>query len=184
MDSFIIHLPDFRVVVCKKCQYAILPSQIDAHFKPRKSTRSKKPAKQLHGVGKDLCERIKRDVAKVEGLIPNPEALKECEFSFPPSTAGPISALGDPEKNGLRCTAKVEGQECGYICCSLQFMQRHYEVEHQWKNEQKGRPKKGVEHNVPWRTGIHCQRFFKQGHKSQYFEVQPIYPSIDGSHQG
>ena len=25
---------------------------------------------------------------------------------------------------------------------------------------------------MPWRTGVHCQRFFIQGHKSGYFEVQ------------
>ncbi|OBT60247.1 hypothetical protein VE03_10381 [Pseudogymnoascus sp. 23342-1-I1] len=25
---------------------------------------------------------------------------------------------------------------------------------------------------VPWQAGIHCQRFFEQRHKSQYFEVQ------------
>ncbi|OBT70934.1 hypothetical protein VF21_10104 [Pseudogymnoascus sp. 05NY08] len=27
---------------------------------------------------------------------------------------------------------------------------------------------------VLWRTGAHCQRFFKQGPKSRYFEVQPV----------
>ncbi|KFZ20064.1 hypothetical protein V502_03376 [Pseudogymnoascus sp. VKM F-4520 (FW-2644)] len=27
---------------------------------------------------------------------------------------------------------------------------------------------------VLWQTGAHCQRFFKQGPKSQYFEVQPV----------
>ena len=25
---------------------------------------------------------------------------------------------------------------------------------------------------MPWRTGVHCQRFFKSGPKSGYFEVQ------------
>ena len=57
-------------------------------------------------------------------------------------------------------------------------MQEHCGVVHQWKNkESRGRPKKdriGQIPSVPWRTGVHCQRFFKQGHKSQYFEVQPV----------
>jgi hypothetical protein len=178
MDEFLIHLPDFHVIVCKKCQYAVLPSQIDAHFMPKKPTRSKKPVKKRHGIGKALCERIKKNVAQINGLIPNPEVLKQCEFPFPPSTATPISALGQPEPNGMRCAAQVGGGECGYICCSLQQIQEHSWAEHQWKSEDKGgRPGKqnpGSAKRVPWQTGIHCQRFFKQGYKSQYFEVQPI----------
>ena len=94
MDEFLIHLPDFHVIVCKKCQYAVLPSQIDAHFMPKKPTGSKKPVKKRHGIGKALCERIKKDVAQINGLIPNPEVLKQCEFLFLPATAIPISALG------------------------------------------------------------------------------------------
>lgn len=31
MDQF-IHLPGFRVIICKKCQYVVLPSEVDAHF--------------------------------------------------------------------------------------------------------------------------------------------------------
>jgi hypothetical protein len=119
INEFMIYLPDFHVIVCKKCQYAVLPSQIDAHFMPKKPTRSKKPVKKRHRIGKALCERIKKDVAQINGLIPNPEVLKQCEFPFPPSTATPISALGQPEPNGMRCAAHVRGRECEYICCSL-----------------------------------------------------------------
>jgi hypothetical protein len=177
MDEFMIHLPDFHVVVCKKCQYAVLPSQIESHFIPKKPTGSKKPAKKAHGFSKVTCERIKQDIAKIDGLIPNPEALKQCEFPFPPATARPIPELGPPQTNGMRCTFTVGGGECRYICCSLQQMQEHCGIVHQWKNkESRGRPKKDRigQLSVPWQTGIHCQRFFKQGHKSQYFEVEPI----------
>lgn len=48
---------------------------------------------------------------------------------------------------------------------------------YQWKSEQRGRPRKENPRSartVPWQRGIHCQRFFKQGHKSQYFEIQHV----------
>jgi hypothetical protein len=53
-------------------------------------------------------------------------------------------------------------------------MQTHQWEEHEWKSEQKrGRPKrKASNRQVPWQTNVHCQRFFIQGHKSGYFEVQ------------
>jgi hypothetical protein len=31
MDRF-IHLPEFRVIICKECKYAVLLSHINAHF--------------------------------------------------------------------------------------------------------------------------------------------------------
>ena len=55
-------------------------------------------------------------------------------------------------------------------------MQIHQWEDHKWKSKRKGgRPKKKTnnrDHQVPWRTSVHCQRFFIQGHKSGYFEVQ------------
>lgn len=125
MNEFMVHLPDFHVVVCKKFQYAVLPSQIEGHFMPKKPTGSKKPSKKPHGLSKVTCERIKQDVAQINGLIPSPRALQQSEFPFPPATAAPIPALGQPKMNGMRCKAQVEERECGYICCSLQQMQEH-----------------------------------------------------------
>ncbi len=177
MDEFLTHLPDFHVVVCKKYQYAVLPSQIDAHYMPKKPTGSKKVVKRPHGLDKVTRDRIKKDIAKIEGLIPNPEVLKQCPFIFPPATARPIPALAQPQV-AIRCRFPVQEGECGYICCSSQQIQNHCTDDHQWKNtESRGRPRKARVRqipSVPWETGIHCQRFFPQGPKSQYFEVQPV----------
>jgi len=175
MNGFLIHLPYFRVVVCKKCQCAVLPSQIEAHFIPRKPTGSKKPAKQIHGIGKELCMRIKNDIDKIEGLIRNPEHLKQYEFSFPPSTI-PIPVLGSPETNGLQCTFKIGEEECGYICCPLQYMQRHCELEHQWKCLQKGRPKKGVEHHISWRQESIASVFSSRDTSHSISKFNPFPP--------
>lgn len=165
-----IHLPDFHVVVCKKCQYAVLPSQIDIHFAPQKPHGTTKTSSKPHSLSKGVRERIKAGVAQIDGLIPSPDVLKHYPFSFPPATSRPIPALFPPKTDGIRCTFKVGEGECGYICCSLRQMREHCGVEHQWKSQEKGgRPMKGFGNptpTVPWQTGIHCQRFFKQGHKS------------------
>ena len=66
MDQF-IHLPDFRVIICKKCKYAVLPGHIDAHF-----------ARQWpHRFNKQERNRIVKEVAKVKGSTRDEQELKE-----------------------------------------------------------------------------------------------------------
>jgi hypothetical protein len=77
-------------------------------------------------------------------------------------------------KDYIQCTFETAGKVCQYICGTIRSMQEHCREEHRWKNKTKGgRPKKRSNTNqeVPWRTGVYCQRFFKQGLKSGYFEV-------------
>jgi len=78
-------------------------------------------------------------------------------------------------KDYIQCTFETAGKVCQYICGTIRKMQEHCREEHRWKNKNKrGRQKKrrNTNQEVPWRTGVHCQRFFIQGHKSGYFEVQ------------
>lgn len=174
--EYFIHLPEFQVIICKECQYAVLPSHIEAHF----------IAKPQHGLGKRERQTIADEVAKIDGLIGNEETLQHSMFPFPPRTSRPIAALAEPRRNGIRCTIQVEGEACQYICCSIQKMQEHTWDAHRWKSQQKGRPKKrrNQSQEVPWQTGIHCQRFFKQGPKSGYFEVRNAEASPPSSPPG
>jgi RecQ family ATP-dependent DNA helicase len=162
--EYFTHLPDFQVIICKECQHAVLPSHIDAHF----------VAKPQHGLEKDERRRIAEEIAEVDGLIGNEETLRRCEFPFPPPTSKPITVLAEPMKGYIQCTFETAGKVCQYICGTIRRMQEHCREEHEWKNKNKGgRPKKRSSKNqeVPWRTGVHCQRFFIQGPKSGYFEV-------------
>jgi len=54
MDPF-IHLPDYKVIVCTDCQYAVLPSQISHHLSS--STR--------HNMAKGVRERIAEEVIRI-----------------------------------------------------------------------------------------------------------------------
>src|SRR5258706_3620353 len=159
MDQF-IHLREWRVIVCKKCQYAVLPSEIDTHFQ-------KSP---IHALSKKDRIYIASQVAKISCLIRNEEQLKS-EFVFPPPTILPIAALQEPKTDGLQCTFTVGEEQCRYISCSVRKMQTHYHEIHQWINPQKGRPQGSSENKVPWKTNVHCQRFWDHGPYSRYFEV-------------
>jgi len=163
MDQ-LIHLPEFRVIICKKCKYAVLPSQIDAHFTPQRP----------HGFVKQERERIAKGLAKVNRLILNEKALKQCEFPFPVDTTEPIAALQAPQTNGFRCTFGVErGFICSYVCGSDRNIRKHAFEAHGWKTPSgRGRRKKDATiPDMPWRSGVSYQRFFVQGPKSGFFEV-------------
>jgi Orsellinic acid/F9775 biosynthesis cluster protein D len=162
--EYFTHLPEFQVLICKKCEYAVLPSYIDSHFADR----------EKHEVGKRERQRIINAVAEIDGLIENEEKLSY-EFQFPSPTSKPITALAKSKNNGMQCTFNIRGGPCLYICCSLQQIQEHCWEVHRWKSKNKGgRPRKQRNQNqeVPWRTGVHYQRFFKSGPKSGYFEVR------------
>lgn len=68
MDEF-IHLPEFRVIIiiiCKKCKYAVLPSQINAHFTPQR----------LYGFGKQERAKIIKGGSKCEWINSRHRSIK------------------------------------------------------------------------------------------------------------
>jgi Orsellinic acid/F9775 biosynthesis cluster protein D len=156
MNPF-VHLPQYSVIVCRKCKYTVLPSQIDAHLSSKKK----------HGYSKEERQAIIQDIAKLSGLIQSEAQLEA--FQFPPSTAKAIPQLKAAKTNGLKC------QACKYVVCHRQLIQEHCRTVHGWENERKkGRPsyrRRQVEPEWPWISGVHCQQFFKQGPKSGFFEV-------------
>lgn len=119
MDWF-IHLPEFRVVICKECKYAVLPSHIDAHFTggPHKLDRTER-------------RRIADEIAEVNGLIGNEEALRRWEFPFPPPTSSPVEGLAKPKTGGFQCSLGVRGVECKYVCFTVDGIRRHCIKKHQ-----------------------------------------------------
>ena len=153
MMEHLIYLLAFRIVVCRECRYAVLPSHIDSHFATKPYKLSKKER-----------QKIEEEVSEIDGLIGNEETLRRSNFTFPPPMSMPITALGKPEENALQC------RDCQHICCTIRGMQAHQRDEHRWKSKQrKGRPKRRArsrDDEAPWRTGVHCQQFFIQEHKS------------------
>ena len=162
------------MIICKQCQYAVLPSHINTHFAGRE-----------HKLEIEERRKIIQDVATVDGLILDEEMLRQSEFPFPAATSKPIEGLAAPQRGALQCVFQTGGQVCGYICRMARQMRAHCGKEHQWNSAQKGRPRKDSESasRAPWRTNVSCQRFFTQGAKSSYFEVQAPDPRMPSGAQ-
>jgi hypothetical protein len=118
MNPF-IHLPRYLVIVCNKCKYAVLPSQIDTHLKNKKKYRYSKEERQI----------IIQEVVKIPGLIQGDVLLEA--FQFPPKTAVGIPKLKAPRRNGLKC------RSCEYVICHPRSIQEHCRAVHGWENERK-----------------------------------------------
>ncbi|KAH7242834.1 hypothetical protein B0J15DRAFT_371399, partial [Fusarium solani] len=87
----------------------------------------------------------------------------------------PISQLGEPMQQGFRCTFEPS---CFYIGSQLRRIREHLRVFHKVKQKgQKGRPSKAAASQPSiatesyWRAGVAYQQLFKQGPRSEYFEV-------------
>ena len=65
IDQF-IYLPEFQVIIYKKCKYTVLSSQIDSYFTPKRPHRYTKQERQ----------RIANQVIEISGLRQDEEALK------------------------------------------------------------------------------------------------------------
>ena len=156
MNPF-VHLPEHGVIICtgKKCKYAVLPDYINSHL-----------SSSHHNYNQEQRKQVIQEIQQIPQLIQNARGL--ASFQFPEPTCPAIPQL-QPAKSGLQC------KTCRYICCNRVKMRDHCKAVHQWKNERKkGRPsykKRQSAPEEPWISNVHCQQFFKQGPKSQLFEV-------------
>ena len=136
------YLPEYQVLVCRSCQYALQPNYQVSHFVGAPHRIAWNEASQILEPYQDypMVE------AKFGSLImPVPDGL----------------VLEDLEvfKNGLVC------QHCDYVCTSEKGMENHCRKEHAWKKSWK----RTIRERPWWKTW--CQRFFRsQG--CRYFAVR------------
>jgi len=160
MES-ITYLEKYRIVTCKQCMHAIWPSQVKAHFQGPNH-------RWIVQRVRDLITVI--DEASLD-LIQYP-----MEFEVPSYVGSAVSQL-EICTDGLIC--QLELDDCQYICRVSRNMRTHCKQKHGWKQQtQRGRPSKSDQTRQrrsdalkPWKTVV-CQRFFVQGHGSQYVEVK------------
>jgi Orsellinic acid/F9775 biosynthesis cluster protein D len=156
MEPF-IKLPSYPFIVCRECQYAVLPSQIDSHLKNKKK----------HGWEKERRDRVIAEVGRVHGLILTERQLEA--YEFPPGPVRAIPELKSPRNDGSKC------KSCPYVICHRRLIQEHSRTVHDWENgRKKGRlsyKKRKEELVLPWIPNVRCQQLFKQGIKSAFFEV-------------
>ena len=155
MEPF-IHLREYSLVVCRQCRFACVASEVSTHLK-KKHTE----------IAAEERERIAQAVDAVPGLVRDQAGLED--FRLPPRTTEPIPYLAWPKSDGLGC------KTCGYVTRTTQWIQQHCRKEHGWANDWvrggnvKRRSRRARE--LPWTTGVRCQRFFPSRAASSWFEV-------------
>jgi putative sterol carrier protein len=124
------YYPQYRVLVCKSCQYAIQPGRIIAHLHSKQHKLSKPQAEEVADRYKDK------------------ELADPCtQRIVPESTVQPIKHL-PIHRDGLAC------HHCQFICRSKNWMQRHRREVHNIKVG-RGRRSDLVGWSDTW-----CQCFF------------------------
>src|SRR6478736_5495758 len=154
MEPF-VHLPEFPIIICKSCQFAYVAKEADSHLRVR------------HSMPTAERQVIIQQVQAIPGIIQDQAGLPA--FPFPPPTTKPIPFIAPPSDNGIACN------KCPYVIGIIQGIQKHHREEHGWVNDWKkgGDVAKRAkqERQVPWRTGVYCQRFFPGRAASRWFEV-------------
>ncbi|KAM0713375.1 hypothetical protein Q7P37_010337 [Cladosporium fusiforme] len=148
-----------RILICTKCQYAIVPSHLATHLKEYHSRLT--------------LEQRRAYVAKVDSCSALAHYHKDVVYPTPNDP--PVSIL-PLYFDGLRCDwVDDRNLACAYVCRNLRLMRRHYKEKHGWVNQQKRggdvRTKQLHTKNKMWTQDRACQRFFKVNSWQKYFEV-------------
>ncbi|KAH7110613.1 hypothetical protein B0J11DRAFT_499115 [Dendryphion nanum] len=103
-DYLLEYNPQFKILICRECQYAIQKSALQSHLLKHKIYRESK-------------QELLNAIAQFELLEPENVIL-------PPAQSLPISSL--PVLDGYRCVAVG----CGNLCASSKRMRRHWSEKH------------------------------------------------------
>nr|XP_036574190.1 uncharacterized protein CTRU02_15864 [Colletotrichum truncatum]XP_036576213.1 uncharacterized protein CTRU02_13900 [Colletotrichum truncatum]KAF6780581.1 hypothetical protein CTRU02_15864 [Colletotrichum truncatum]KAF6782902.1 hypothetical protein CTRU02_13900 [Colletotrichum truncatum] len=113
-----VYKPEYPVVICTTCKFAVVSNEVATHLKTRHSIISiTDRAKIIHAV------------SSLPDIIKSQAELKS--LRYPQPTDEPVPYITPPRHDGLRC------QPCGYVCCSLFGMQKHCRDTHGWENDWK-----------------------------------------------
>ena len=120
------HLRSYRIVVCKKCKYAVMPGHVEVHL-----------AGSNHRMPTAMRKKIQQEIAELPGLIRSDTELER--LRLPSNLLKPLDCL-TTYANGRKCELAGDDDEediCGYICRDRSGMQRHCRQQHQWVNDWK-----------------------------------------------
>jgi hypothetical protein len=153
-----IKIDQFSVIICRQCQHAVWPSEVEQHLKGK------------HHLSKKDAQHIQTAIQQWDGLeyIPTP-------LELPTTIDDPIPEI-KLHHDGLLC--QREPSQCYYITRSIKVMKQHWRDNHQWSaRHQKGRPSEQQQERVAiaMQASFHpvsCQRLFPSRYGSQYIQVR------------
>lgn len=146
MDAFntlFVHFPNFEVIVCKDCRFAVVPDQVKAHLR------------QSHGL---LTAKTRNEIVGHVQQLEN-IAYRHEDVHYPVFEEEAINELGPALENCYQC------KECGSLTESKKGIEGHCREKHGWASS-KGRGGRGSfrrqpARNQPYTEGHCCQRFFR-----------------------
>lgn len=147
-QELFVHCAEFGVIICRKCRFAVVPVQVERHVKDHHPF-----------VPKQRRISIAQSVNALDGV-----AHRLQDIRYPAADQEPVANL-PVYRDGLQC------QECGYICRSIQGIQKHSKTQHGWVNKQK-RGRGRCSSNCIWNVGVPCQRFFEYRQWQRLFAVK------------
>ncbi|KAI3317262.1 hypothetical protein HD806DRAFT_492673 [Xylariaceae sp. AK1471] len=155
MEPF-LYVPVYDTVVCTECRFACVADEVEAHL-----------GAAGHAARTAVERRtIAQAVQQMPGAFSNQAQLSGFRFPNPQCAANPL--LQAPETDGLAC------RRCPYVSRQVRGIQEHCRTAHGWVNPRsRGRVLAGqATAELPWRTGVKCQRFFRTRAASGWFEVE------------
>lgn len=159
-DSFFVHLPCHRIILCNGCQYAVPPQQIIAHLRAHHAIGSLEAARTISAYAQSL-----------DNVAQTPKDVCYLLLGGKPVPGLPV------QEQGLECTGNTDRAGCGYICQTKAAMQQHCREEHGWRSA-KGRggsrrTRVQADPNQMWTEGVSFQVLFEYPQWKKGFRVQP-----------
>ncbi len=149
------YLTEYRTIVCKTCRFGCVAQEAATHLKRHHDTID---------VGER--NRIAQAVKAIPSVLQRQADL--VDFQFPAPTSELVPFIAPPQMDGIKC------KSCPFVARQRQRIQEHCRRAHGWENpERRGRVARHRKQppDVPWVTGIRCQRFFPTRIASGWFEV-------------
>lgn len=153
IGDLLLYLPEYRVVVCRQCRYAIQPNALSSHLQKHKIFRHHR---------QDLLQQVARYDLAVPGDAPCPSSLHPA-----------IPEL--PVLQGYKCLAGG----CNYLCTSEKRLSQHWSQVHDCsdRNSIHARPAK----MQTFFRGT-CIRYFEVGPLTEDAALDSFAPADSSTH--
>jgi hypothetical protein len=158
----------FQVLICTRCQYALVPGTINAHLATAHE--------------EEVAKDERRDCVELWKDQPLQLAKAIQQYDLPVDTL-PIPNLA-LYHNGIRCCLCTQ---LAFVCKRPQHMQRHLTKVHKWINGRKGgRPSKASSVQETGLAAVTASpvsyQTFHRSNFLRYFQVTPL-PTANNSQQ-
>jgi superfamily II DNA helicase RecQ len=154
--EYFVQLPQFGLLICRECKYAVWPDQIDRHLRGNR-----------HELQVKIRRRIISEIESWTNLIQNRLDFK------PPLFVDEIIPELRVYHDGLECACEE------LVCRDEKYMKKHLKATHEWMaTTKKGGLSKSEatiareKFNRTVTRNVTCQRFFPSRQHSQYIKVQ------------